>query len=311
MKDPFGYFSGRSDHLVDTIDNTVDSSTIADGSTGYGNIATPSTTTDTHDLPLDCGHAANASLQNRPVSSVALHHPTGMPLSSEPTVLLAEMQNAAEDLIKRFEKPISFNDEAPLLWWLWDALLEWYTPSFGSRGSTLDFTPARRTDIFLPYTISIKLWSTGDGVDCMELTAAYGGDFMERRMFDAPIARFHFPETGFDRTTAVLSIDQPPYNKDGCFKDAFDYLMPRSGNIWRSAMNIFPAEEKRLVQAVAKTCKANDDYMYMSEDNNSQCEKLIQRFPPVARKFIEDGGLVGKKHGPYSRSANGPPGPKD
>ncbi|KAJ6125943.1 hypothetical protein N7471_010436 [Penicillium samsonianum] len=259
-----------------------------------------------------------------------------MPFSPELTVLLGEMQKAAEDvsqlvgrfgfkmagtlrrphiktalfadrnrlrlpslryadsftclLTKPFEKPISLRGKALLLWWLWDALLEWSTPSISSRGCTLDFMPAHRTDI---------------------LTAAYGGDFMERRIFDAPIARFRFPETAFDRTTAALAIDQPPYNGYGCIKDTFDYLMPRSGNIWRSAMNIFPAEEKRLVQALAETCKANDDYMYMSEDNDSQCKKLIQRFPPLARKFVEDGGLVGKERGSYCRSTNIPPGPKD
>ncbi|KAJ5982418.1 hypothetical protein N7451_012518 [Penicillium sp. IBT 35674x] len=355
--DTFWYLSGRSD-------NTVDTSTIADG---YGNIATPSitdsgvlppnTTTDTNTLSLGDEHAADTGPPVWVASNVILHHSVGIPLSPEPTVLLTELQKAAEDvsqivgrfgfkmasqlqqprckealfanrkrlqlpslryadsftcrLTKIFQKPISLRGEAPLLWWLWDALLKWSTPSVSSTGCRLDFTPTRQTDIILPCSISIQL-CTGDGVDKIKLTAVYGGDFMERRIFNAPVARFHFPEPGFDRSTVALAIDQPPYSGDGGFKDALDYLMPRPASIWRSAMNIVPAEEKRLAYALAKTCKAKDDYMYnMSEENDSQCKRLIRRLPPVARKFIEDEGLVGKERGPYSKSANGPPGPKD
>ena len=94
---------------------------------------------------------------------------------------------------------------------------------------------------------------------------------MERRIFDAPIAKFRFPETGFDRFTVALAIDQPSYNGIGCFKDTLDYLMPRSASIWRSAMNIIAAEEKCIVHALAETCKANDDKPDMLEDNDSQC----------------------------------------
>ncbi|KAJ5523002.1 hypothetical protein N7494_013188 [Penicillium frequentans] len=350
--DTFWYLSGRSDNTLDEYD--------ADGSTGYGNdsgVLTPSTTTDTNTLPLDDEHAADMGPPGWAASNVTLHHSVGTPLSPEPTVLLTELQKAAEDvsqivgrfgfkmasqlqqfrckealfanrkhlqlpslryadsftcrLTKIFQKPVSLRGEAPLLWWLWDALLECSTPSVSSTGCTLDFTPTRRTDIILPCSISIQL-CTRDGVDKIGLTAVYGGDFMERRIFDAPVARFHFPDPGFDKSTVALAIDQPPYSGDGSFKDALDYLMPRPASIWRSAMSIVPAEEKRLAHALAKTCKAKDDYMYnLSEENDSQCKRLIRRLPPVARQFIEDEGLVGKERGPYSKSANGPPGPKD
>lgn len=105
--DPFWYLSGWSD--------TVDTSTTAGGSTGYGDIATTSTTdsgvpttsttTDTDTLQLDDGHVADTGPQSWPASNVALHHPVGISFSPEPTVLLAEIQKAAEDvsqLVGRF-----------------------------------------------------------------------------------------------------------------------------------------------------------------------------------------------------------------
>lgn len=356
MHNPFGYILCSSDCPVDVIDNAGESRTDSDGSTGYGSIATPSTTAGASTLPVDDGHAGEYVSQSPLQTSVAFLQPPRVPLSPEPTVLLAEIQKAAEDvsqlvgrfgfkmagtlqlphvkaalfpdrsrlrlqslryadsfscrLTKEYKKPVSLDGEAPLLWWLWDALLQWSTPSYTSNGCTLEFMPTYKTDIVLPCKIIIRLWS-GNGVDYIELTAAYGGNFRERRIFDAPVARFRFPESGLDGVTATLAIDQIPYKDDGSFKDTFHYLLPRSGGIWHSAMNILPAKEKQLVQALGSTCKAKDDYLYMSEDNDSQCRNMILRLPPLARKFIEDRGLVGKERGEYSRSANGPPGPKD
>ena len=135
--------------------------------------------------------------------SDTLPRPVGTPSAPEPTVLLDQIQKAAEDvsqLAGRFgykmaetvrrndiktvlfanpellqlpclkyadnftcrfttqsaQQPISFTNSAPLLWWLWDELLNFFKPSW-PRHCKLEFTPAHKTDIDLPYTISISL----------------------------------------------------------------------------------------------------------------------------------------------------------
>lgn len=80
----------------------------------------------------------------------------------------------------------------------------------------------------------------------------------------------------------------------GCYSDAPDYLMPRPKSILRQAIRV-----------------PDDDYVIVSVDHNSQCRNLLQRLPPMARTFIKKKGLMGKKGGPFSKGANGPPGPKD
>lgn len=193
---------------------------------------------------------------------------------------------------KTYENPIQLEGEAPLLWWLWDALLEFLKPSFG-KSCKLDFTPAYNADIALPYKISIRLWTTGHGVDNIELTAIYGGQFSERHILDAPISTFTFPERGFTNTTTpLLTVDQIPYKGNGCYNDMLDYLMPRRNNPWRSAMNISNTKERALIEALAGTCKAKDDRFPMSENQSSQCQNLVKRFPPLARKHCESKGLI-------------------
>lgn len=96
----FWYLSGRLDNTLDEYD--------AEGSAGYGNLATPSTTnsgvltpsttTDMNTLPLDDEHAANTGPPDWAASNITQHHSVGMPLSPEPKVLLAELQKAAEDV---------------------------------------------------------------------------------------------------------------------------------------------------------------------------------------------------------------------
>jgi hypothetical protein len=87
--------------------------------------------------------------------------------------------------------------------------------------------------------------------------------------------------------------------------------MLRPQNPWRSAMNVSGKEEERVVKAFADTCRASDDFVCVSDDQDSQCKKLLQRLPLEAREFIENKGLVGRKGGSFSRGANRPPGPKD
>ncbi|KKP03034.1 hypothetical protein THAR02_04860 [Trichoderma harzianum] len=212
-------------------------------------------------------------------------------------------------LTELWKKPVSLRGEAPLLWWLWDVLLKFLDHSGRSTGFTLEFTPACNTDMALPYTISITL----EGLRKIEMTTAYGGSFSERRIFSAAIEAFRPPVAGFDETPVALAVDQTPYTGDGCYGDALDYLMPRPGSIWRSAMKITTKEERRLVTALAGTCKAQDDYSYfvVIENQDSQCKNLLQRLPLTARDFIENQHLVGKEGGSFSRMQNGPPGPKD
>ncbi|KAF4962290.1 hypothetical protein FSARC_9621 [Fusarium sarcochroum] len=358
LESDFDHLDFPSHQPVDETEKQEDSSIVADCSASCGDIATPSTSADTYTIPLSFRHSAGASLQTRIESGVALPFPTGTPTPPEPAVLLAEIQQAAQDVSQlvgrfgfkmgktlqtprikaaifkdqeklrlqsliyadnftcqfssRFGQPrSSSNIEAPLLWWLWDSLLEWFTPTCGPKESTLDLTPAYRTDIDLPYKIRLRTWSNGSGKGSIELVATYGGMFMERRTFDAAIEEFRFPKTGFHGITAALAIDEPPYESDGCYEHVFDYLMPRPGSIWRSAMNISDENEKSLVENLAQTCRADDDYMYVSEEQDLQCKNLVRRFPPVARHFVDQKQLIGKKFGSYSRGINGPPGPKD
>ncbi|KAL6691907.1 hypothetical protein J3F84DRAFT_385823 [Trichoderma pleuroticola] len=359
MSYPFGYLwkcpdgvDGSSSIRPDYGNTTAPSTTASDEG-----IPTPSTSTATRTLAWldDDSHAANtnelAGIQS--------------PAPPEPTVLLAEICKAAEDvtqLVERFgpkmvttlaspvtktalfpdanqlrlpslsyadsftcrltefyKKQVSLHGEAPLLWWLWDALLKFLDRQTRSNGFTLAFTPTRNTDMTLPYTISITL----GGLRKIEMTAVYGGAFSERRIFSTTIADFRPPEAGFeeagfeeagvDETPAALAIDETPYRGAGCYRDALDYLMPRSGSIWRSAMEITTKTERRLVSDLAGTCKAEDDcgFMVVTKDQDSQCKNLLRRLPPKARDFIEDRRLVGKEGGQFSRMQNRSPGPKD
>ncbi|KAK1479755.1 hypothetical protein CABS01_17269, partial [Colletotrichum abscissum] len=152
---------------------TASTATLTDGTSIYG-IYTPSLT---HDTP-------------------------------EPTVLLREIQQAADDisqLVGRFgfkmaktlttpyikkalfadkkllrlpclmfcSKPIHDSTSAPLLWWLWNELLDVLPPIGETRNCRLDFKPALRTDIALPYAITIDI-SSKNNKDNIELTASYG-----------------------------------------------------------------------------------------------------------------------------------------
>ncbi|KXH68192.1 hypothetical protein CSAL01_11476 [Colletotrichum salicis] len=140
-----------------------------------------------------------------PTDDSTLPELVGTPSAPEPTVLLREIQQAADDisqLVGRFgykmaetltihstkealftdqkslrlpclkyadnfscvatrlyAKPINYTTSAPLLWWLWDELLEYLLPTGVTRGCRLDFKPAFRTDIALPYAITIDISS--------------------------------------------------------------------------------------------------------------------------------------------------------
>ncbi|KAI6352120.1 hypothetical protein MCOR25_009551 [Pyricularia grisea] len=54
-------------------------------------------------------------------------------------------------------KSITYKNSAPLLWWLWSELFYYLQPTAFTKSCKLEFTPARETDITLPYTISINL----------------------------------------------------------------------------------------------------------------------------------------------------------
>jgi hypothetical protein len=217
-------------------------------------------------------------------------------------------------LTELYKKPISLKGEGPLLWWLWEPLLEFLKPStFSVRGFTLDFAPVHNTNATLSYTISIKLGSNsnGNGEKEIEMTAAYGGEFNERRIFIASIRTFRFQKQVFSKTPVPLAIDKSPYTGDGDYGDMLDYLMPRPRSIWRRAMKVPVEVEQGIVTAFAETCKAGDDIVCVTMDQDSQCKNLLERLPPVAKDFIQNEGLVGKEGGPFSTKANGPPGPKD
>ncbi|TQV90150.1 hypothetical protein IF1G_11192 [Cordyceps javanica] len=179
--------------------------------------------------------------------------------------------------------------------------------------TTLEFTPNRQTDIDLPYTIDIELAYKHDS-DSIELTASYGGLFHEQRSFVAPIVSFRFPETERygKRTTATLGIDRDGYEENGCLDHTVLYIVPRSSSIWCEFMKgLRPSSEETVFVALAGTCKAEDDYYYVSENQDQQSRNLLQRFPPEARDYIIKTKLAGKTRGPYSKMANQPSGPKD
>jgi hypothetical protein len=343
----------------DLMDFTATATTLTDGDSTYDGIETPSPTDDGIDVPTTSDLEDNG-VRGTPVSSITLPELARTPSAPDPTVLLHEIQQAAEDvslLCGRFgykmaetlrrhaikttlfaddhllrlpclkyadnftcrvtraygTQPISYTSSAPLLWWLWDELLHYLKSSAWKQPCKLEFTPARQTDIALPYTISIKL-SYKNTNDIIELTASYGGIFHERRIFDAPMANFFFPEKKkYGKSIiATLNIDRHAYKKEGSLADTFDYLVPRAGSIWRHAMEAFPTDkEEALVVALVGTCQAEDDHFYMSKSQAQQCLNLIQRFPVDAREYIIEERLLGKRNGPYSRIANLPPGPKD
>ncbi|KAF9884078.1 hypothetical protein FE257_002308 [Aspergillus nanangensis] len=359
MSRPFSYLFYQDDNLArDPMDVTAaTTATLTDGSSTYDVIDTPSTT-DNNTLAIS--RPADKCFQGTPASSVALPEPARALSAPEPTILLYQIQQVAEDVsqlvgrfgykmartvgtsniknalfadqkllrlpclkyadnftcrvTKRFAKhPTDYTNSAPLLWWLWDELLDYLTPSYSTHGCKLEFTPARETDIALPYTISINL-AYKHGNNNIELTASYGGLFHEQRIFDAAIAEFRLPETTkYGKSImAPLNIDRYTHKEKGCLAHTLDYLVPRSGSLWRLAMKAFSLdEEETLVVALVGTCKAEDDHCYMSTNQGQQCLNLLQRLPPEAREYIIKEKLVGQRNGPYSKMANQPPGPKD
>ncbi|KAL0930279.1 uncharacterized protein CTRU02_214354 [Colletotrichum truncatum] len=193
------------------------------------------------------------------------------------------------------KQPIDHTDAAPLLWWLWDDLLDYIGTSVTSKDCHLKFTPARETNIDTSYTISINL-SSKNGNKIIELTASYGGPFHERRIFDATTACFRFPpkERYGKPLSATLDVDKHPYTEKGCCAHTFDYLMPRPESMWRHAMENFPLDgEEALVVALIGTFKANSNY-YMSNNEVKKWLNLFQRFPAEARAYVDDQKLVGK-----------------
>lgn len=179
-----------------------------------------------------------------------------------------------------------------------------------SHGCTLEFASVRNFDLNLPYTISIKLMFDGSGEGEIEMTAVYGGDFKEHRIFAAPIRTFRFRERNFGKTTVPLVIDEALYTGDGDYSDMLEYLMPRPGSIWRSAMNVSEETEERVVTAIADTCKAGDDFVCVTGNQDSQCENLLKRLPQAAKENIKSKRLVGKQGWLFSKRSNDLPGPK-
>jgi hypothetical protein len=167
--------------------------------------------------------------------------------------------------------------------------------------------------VTLLYKISIKVGSNsnGNGEKEIEITATYGGEFQERRIFIAPIKTFRFQKPGFGKTTVPLAIDKSSCTGGGDYSGMLDFLMPRPQSIWRSAMKVSEEAEKCIITAFAESCKAGDDHVCVTDDQDSQCKQLLLRLPPAAEAFIKDAGLVGKEGGIFSIRANGPPGPKD
>ncbi|KAK2931666.1 hypothetical protein FoTM2_009182 [Fusarium oxysporum f. sp. vasinfectum] len=307
-----------------------------ESSTDRGGKATPSNTTGARTLALDDGYAADPDVWNRPASSISLQCPGGTPSLPEPTVLLTEIQKAADDVeqvVGRFGhkmanrltyptvKAALFSDHDklrlsslgyadnftyrrsrsveqtdcfskdgfPLLWWLWDPLLEFFTPFDCSKGFILEFASAKRTDVDLPYTIRLRLWSDQE-TRKIELTAAYGGDFNKRIILDAPIAVFKFPKKSFQKTTLPLPIDKWSYEPG--YEAMFKYLMPRPDSIWCRAMSISEEHEETLVKNLAETRKSNNDRPSISDAQDLQCKYLVDRFPEEAREFVEANVLV-------------------
>ncbi|KAH8742209.1 hypothetical protein F5883DRAFT_655526 [Diaporthe sp. PMI_573] len=87
--------------------------------------------------------------------------------------------------------------------------------------------------------------------------------------------------------------------EEGCLAHTLDYLVPRSGSLWRLAMQAVTLdEEETLVVALAGTCKAEDDHYHMSANQDQQCLNLLQRFPPDAKEYIINERLVGRGNGP-------------
>ncbi|KAI3534424.1 hypothetical protein CABS02_13255 [Colletotrichum abscissum] len=346
MSNPFSYLYGQditphsqgsvtSSDLMDFPNDT--SATLTDGGTMYNGIDTPNTT-DGSSLP------EFAETPSAPEPTVLLHQiqqaaedvsqlvgrfggkmagtaqrdRIKMALFADHKLLRLPCLNYADDfscrVTKRYAKqPIYYEGSEPLLWWLWAELLDYCNPTGSTKGCELEFTASCRTDMTPSYMISLNL-AHKNGHPSIEFTASYGGEFCERRIFIAPIATFHFPQTTrYDKPTeATLGIDKNTYHAEGCLAHTFDYLVPRPGSIWRYAMeSLLPDEEEGLLIALAGTCKAEDDYVVVSNDQDKQCKNLLQRFPSDAREYITNNGLAGKKNGPYSKWANQPSGPKD
>ncbi|KAK3366594.1 hypothetical protein B0H63DRAFT_529965 [Podospora didyma] len=282
--------------------------TLTDGGSTYDGIDTPSTTDDGISTPI-INDLANTGFRGKPASSQAAEDVSQLigrfgfkmartlqklaikkALFADHKLLRLPCLKYADNFTCRVTKlyakvPIDYRDSAPLLWWLWDPLLDYLQLTASTAGCKLEFTPAHETDISLPYTIVINLGYKRGG-DSIELTASYGRLFCEQRIFDAPIAKFCFLETErYGKSTiATLNIDRHTYKEGGCLAHMLNYLVPRSGNLWRLAMEASPPDkEEILVVAFAGTCKAKDDQVYMSESQGQQCLNLLQRSPPDAK----------------------------
>ncbi|GKU10764.1 unnamed protein product [Fusarium langsethiae] len=95
-------------------------------------------------------------------------------------------------LTKHLGKPGSFTAvAAPVLWWLWDPLSEWFGRPYTSPDYTLEFTPVCKTGDGLSNAIKMILRSK-DGLSTINLTAKYGGEFDDRDSCGGQVTRFDF-----------------------------------------------------------------------------------------------------------------------
>ena len=203
------------------------------------------------------------------------------------------------------KRPIERIGQKPLLYWLYDATLEFVRPNAAtSRGSRLQLKPGKSRGgptHQWPLSMDIEL-THRDAHPYIKLTA-YLDDYYETTVVRwAPIEKARHQRLRYGKPVQP-AYDDSDMDMESCGVEAvLRYLVPEAESKWRNAMeDLLESDEERLFGALATACKAPDDAYFVSDEQDKHCQKLFSLFPVEARTFFKE--KVGKEGGPFSRGA--------
>lgn len=239
-----------------------------------------------------------AILQWRSVKDALLAEP---PMLSLPC--LREFDSFRCVQTKKFDKPTQLPGEKPMLYWLYDHLLDYLQPSATAKGVRLQLTPTKQSGQFPP-RMDIELLSK-NATSYIQLTVYHDGPYNKYEVLSAPINELRNRPTMRYGKPVPDSMDVVAESFQEGITAVLDYLVPRHESRWRIAMCSFPQEEEeRFLTALVGACRAPDDAYFVSDAQENKCRNLFARFPEEARNFLQ--GRIGKRGGPFSQQAFAP-----
>ena len=211
------------------------------------------------------------------------------------------------------EKPVQLPDPKPVLYWLYTVALEFFEKTASSRGVTLQLTPKlmSQNDLGpLPPQMVIEIHSRQGG-PCVQLTVQNGGPYDERIILSRPLVEvrpqtttiYGKPVAVKPNATKLYSVEEHRDCNDDRLSEVFEQLYPRTDSKWRVAAKKFShktmEDEERFLKGLVQACKAKDDAIYVSGEEDNRCRELVNRFPPEANEFLRH--KIGQCNGSFSR----------